>query len=67
MTDAFISYAREDTDFVRRLHEGLDERGHSAWVDWEGIPPSPEWMREIHAAERTCFVTAGDANGERRW
>ncbi len=49
-TSVFISYAREDRDFVQRLHEALGARGKSSWVDWEGIPPSAEWMAEIHAA-----------------
>jgi WD40 repeat protein len=50
MTDVFISYSRKDKDFVLRLHNALQERGRSAWVDWEGIPPSAEWMQEINSA-----------------
>ncbi len=50
MTDVFISYAREDGDFVRRLHEALRAADRESWVDWEGIPPTAEWMREIHEA-----------------
>lgn len=50
MTDVFISYSRKDKDFVRRLHDALQERGRNAWVDWEGIAPSAEWMKEINAA-----------------
>jgi WD40 repeat protein len=50
MTDVFISYSRKDKDFVLRLHEALQQHGRDAWVDWEGIPPSAEWMREINAA-----------------
>ncbi len=49
-TDVFLSYAREDRDFVVRLYEALRERGRTAWVDWEGIPPSAEWMAEIEDA-----------------
>lgn len=45
----FISYAREDQDFVRKLHDALLERGRDAWFDSE-IFPSTEWMREIRAA-----------------
>lgn len=48
--DVFISYAREDQDFVRRLHQALVARGRQAWVDWEGIPPTAEWMAEVNAA-----------------
>jgi WD40 repeat protein len=50
MNEAFISYSRRDIEFVRRLHDALQRAGRNAWVDWEGIPPSAEWMKEIHAA-----------------
>ncbi len=50
MTDIFISYAREDRAFVRRLHERLGELDRGAWVDWEDIPPTAEWMNEIYSA-----------------
>ena len=46
----FISYSRRDAAFVRSLHEALTARGRSTWVDWEGIPPSADWMRQIEAA-----------------
>lgn len=46
----FISYSRSDTERVRRLYASLTDRGREAWVDWEGIPPSADWMREIEAA-----------------
>jgi WD40 repeat protein len=47
MADAFISYAREDQDFARRLHAALIDAGHTLWVDWESIHPSSDWFREI--------------------
>jgi WD40 repeat protein len=47
MADAFISYAREDQDFARRLHAALVDAGHTLWVDWESIHPSSDWFREI--------------------
>lgn len=50
MSDLFISYAREDIAFVRSLHDELTRLKRDAWVDWEGIPPSAEWMEELHAA-----------------
>jgi WD40 repeat protein len=49
-TDVFISYAREDKAFVTRLHETLRLDGRTAWVDWEGIPPSAQWRLAIEAA-----------------
>jgi WD40 repeat protein len=50
MADVFISYAREDVDFVRRLHQALANQDRESWVDWEGIPPRAEWLAEIKAA-----------------
>ena len=48
--DVFVSYARADQAFVRRLTEALAEKGKRAWVDWADIPPTAEWMAEIRAA-----------------
>ena len=45
--DVFVSYAHEDRAFVVKVHQALRERGRTAWVDWEGIPPSAEWMVEM--------------------
>src|SRR5262245_33761615 len=50
MADVFISYAREDKAFVRRLHATLAARQLDVWVDWEDIPPTADFMQEIHAA-----------------
>lgn len=61
----FISYSRRNTDFVRRLHEALIAHGRETWVDWEGIPPTADWMDEIHAAidaaEAVAFVLSPDS------
>jgi WD40 repeat protein len=65
MAAVFISYAREDKAFVARLHDALKERDRDTWVDWEGIPPSVEWMKEIHAAiegsDTFVFVMSPDS------
>src|ERR1700757_4621407 len=50
MAEVFISYSRKDKDFVRRLDEALKSRGREAWVDWEDIRPTEEWMEAIYAA-----------------
>lgn len=50
MSDLFISYSRQDQAFVRRLHDDLTARQHNVFVDWESIPASAEWMREIQDA-----------------
>jgi tetratricopeptide (TPR) repeat protein len=48
--DVFISYSRKDKEFVRRLDEALQTRGREAWVDWEGIRPTEEFMQAIYGA-----------------
>ncbi len=52
--DVFISYSRRDKAFVERLNQGLAGRGKDAWVDWEDIPASAEWMREIQDGIDAC-------------
>ncbi len=63
--DVFISYAREDTDFVRRLHGALAAHSRDAWVDWEDIPLTADWWREIQAgieaAEAFVFIISPDS------
>ena len=65
MADLFISYSREDTDFVRRLYDALKERGREAWVDWEGIPPIDKWLDRIRSsideADAFLFVISPDS------
>src|SRR5215468_10822872 len=50
MPDLFISYSRKDKDFVQRLDESLKSRGREAWVDWEDIRPTEDFMQAIHGA-----------------
>jgi WD40 repeat protein len=48
MSDAFISYSREDgRAFVDRLHRALRAQGKDVWVD-RRIPGGAEWEAEIH-------------------
>jgi WD40 repeat protein len=48
MTQVFISYAREDTEFVRRIYDRLLEAERDAWVDWEDIPLTADWLEEAY-------------------
>lgn len=61
----FISYSRKNKAFVRKLDAALEEQGINAWVDWEGIPLSTDWMVEIAkgivAADAFLFVISPDA------
>ena len=50
MNDVFISYSRKDSDFVRQLHDALSKEDKGVWIDWEGIPPTAEWLSEIYSA-----------------
>jgi WD40 repeat protein len=58
MSDIFISYSRKDNAFVHRLHKALATENREAWVDWEGILPSAEWIQEITTAieEADAFI-----------
>ena len=47
MNELFVSYSRKDTEFARKLTERLKAEGMDAWVDWQDIPPSVDWMNEI--------------------
>jgi hypothetical protein len=47
MKQLFISYSRKDTEITRRITERFETEGLDAWVDWQDIPPSIDWMKEI--------------------
>lgn len=32
------------------LHRTLEDKGFNAWVDWQDIPPSTDWLKEIFEA-----------------
>jgi WD40 repeat protein len=63
--DVFISYSRRDLDFVRKLCGALVARGKDAWVDWEDIPPTAEWLEEvfqaIESSDNFLFVITPDS------
>src|SRR5213078_1692870 len=63
--EIFVSYARKDKEFVRRLASALKERGRETWVDWEDIRPSEEFMqaiyRAIEGADTFVFVLTPDS------
>jgi len=47
MARIFVSYSRKNKDFCKRLTDELQKRDLDFWVDWEGIPPTVDWMKEI--------------------
>ena len=50
MADLFISYSRKDIAFAKLLHESLKEHDLESWIDWQDIPPSTEWLKEVYTA-----------------
>jgi hypothetical protein len=50
MADVFISYAREDQEFVRRLQKALEEHDRETWIDWKDIPLIAKWKEEVFSA-----------------
>jgi WD40 repeat protein len=65
MATIFISYAREDQGFVRKLNTALTTHGHETWIDWKDIPVTAEWWSEIEAgiegADACLFVLSPDS------
>lgn len=65
MADVFISYSRKDKEFVQRLDDALRKRQREAWVDWEGIRPTEEFMQAIYGAiegaDTFIFVLSPDS------
>ncbi len=55
----FISYAREDREKVKGLHEQLKSRGFSPWLDEIDLLPGMDWGSEIRTAiEKSRFFLA---------
>lgn len=48
----FISYAREDATFARRVFDDLAGRGHAPWLDEELLLPGQNWRMAIEQAIR---------------
>lgn len=65
MSQAFISYSRKDKVFIQKLQQALNREKRDVWVDWEDIPPTAQWLREIYdgieAAENFIFVISPDS------
>jgi len=63
--DVFISYARSELPFVRRLCTGLEKADLRPWVDVDGLYGGeqfwPEICRAIEAAAAFVFVMTPDS------
>ena len=47
MSEIFISYARADVDFARRLATALEQAGAKVWLDVKDIPLGANWSSAI--------------------
>jgi TIR domain len=60
MASVFVSYSRDDRNFVRRLCSALAASGHEVWLDEEEISPGTDWLegveRGIDKSEIFAFV-----------
>ncbi len=51
---AFVSYAREDSDFTMRLVADLKAREANVWLDQLDIRPGRQWDNEVEEALTEC-------------
>src|SRR4030095_8756340 len=47
MSSLFISYSRKNIEAARKLTEAFKGQDLDFWIDWEGIPPTVDWWKEI--------------------
>src|SRR5574339_934415 len=47
MASLFISYSRKNIEAARKLTEAFKGQDLDFWIDWEGIPPTVDWWKEI--------------------
>jgi TIR domain len=63
--DAFLSYAREDSDFVAQLVATLTRHGKEVWRDVEAIPPAADWAARIRAGIAQARAPPGAPSDQR--
>jgi hypothetical protein len=67
MSGVFISYARADKVFARKLCDAIKARGQDAWIDIDWSIPEfiPSWWKEIQraieAANTFVFILSPDS------
>jgi WD40 repeat protein len=65
MPEVFISYSRKDKVTAARLTEALQKSELETWIDWEDIPPTADWMDQIHKgierADAFIFLLSPDS------
>src|SRR5215216_5805507 len=67
MASLFISYSRKDIEAARKLTEAFKGQDLDFWIDWEGIPPTVDWWKEvqrgIEEADIFLFLLSPDSAG----
>lgn len=48
MTQVFVSYSRKDKAIAGKLTEELHQSELETWIDWQDIPPTADWLEQIH-------------------
>lgn len=65
MATVFVSYSRKDIGFAKRLTSELQNSDLDIWIDWEGIPPTVDWWKEIEKgieeADAFLFLISPDS------
>ncbi len=56
MEHVFISYSREDTEYVALLVEELRENSHDVWLDTSDISGGTNWAEEIEKAISSSYA-----------
>jgi TIR domain len=54
MSHIFISYSKEDIDFVRYLRALLENEGFAVWMDETQLTPSARWWKDIEKNIDSC-------------
>lgn len=61
----FVSYSSKDRAFVDRLAQDLRNKGHIAWIDFEGIRGGEQWKQSIadalHPSRVVLFVASPES------
>ena len=69
MASLFISYSRRDIEAARKLTKAFQGQELDFWIDWEGIPPTVDWWKEIEKgieeADIFLFLLSPSSAGSR--
>lgn len=52
--DVFLCYSRADSDFARKLNDGLQVQGQTTWFDQESVAAGDDLQQEIRRGVERC-------------